>query len=55
MLNILIVCLNEVVIICEDTNTKSYPINIIDSDDKEKLSEILQNTINKFEILNKHK
>ena len=53
--NILIICLNEVVIISEDNNTKSYPINIIDSNDKEKLREILQNTINKFEILNKHK
>ena len=53
--NILIICLNEVVIISEDNNTKSYHIGIIDNNEKEKLREILQNTINRFEILNKHK
>ncbi len=53
--NILVIFLNEVVIISDDTNTKSYPINIMDSNEKEKLREILQNTINRFEVLNKHK
>ncbi len=53
--NILILYLNELIIVIENTNIMSYPVNFVNSDEKEKLREILQNTINKFEVLNKHK
>ena len=53
--NFQLLYLNDVIIVNDSDGINSYPLAIMSDEEKEKSVQILQNTINRFSRLNKHK